>query len=218
MSTTTKTQAEVVVQDVTNYLNSFSNKNKAFIAEMNREHRTLQQSFTKLCLKWLEHCATNEYRFDEEDEDEDNDELDKDEPDNDLEDENSFFRQNFHPRFIKDTSENAYYNFFVLQDIKIDLLFIDGDHSYEGVKKDFDLYSQIMNDKGIIIIHDTDAEYEESLIVSEDAKKDYHSFDGPSKFVDELEKNPLYNLIKLHNFRILPNKPASTGITIINKK
>jgi len=75
-----------------------------------------------------------------------------------------------------------------------------------------------MNDKGIIIIHDTDTEYEETLIVSEDAKKDYHSFDGPSKFVDELEKNPLYNLIKLHNFRILPNKPASTGITIINKK
>lgn len=64
MSTTTKTQAEVVVQDVTNYLNSFSNKNKAFIAEMNREHRTLQQSFTKLCIEWLENCASDDYHFD----------------------------------------------------------------------------------------------------------------------------------------------------------
>ena len=64
MSTTTKTQAEVVVQDVTNYLNSFSNKNKAFIVEMNREHRTLQQSFTKLCIEWLENCASDDYHFD----------------------------------------------------------------------------------------------------------------------------------------------------------
>lgn len=39
---------------------------------------------------------------------------------NDLENEESFFRKNFWPRFIKATSEEAYYNFFVLQDIKID--------------------------------------------------------------------------------------------------
>jgi hypothetical protein len=135
-----------------------------------------------------------------------------------IEDEDSYYRHTFHPRFIKSTSEEAYYNFFILQDIKIDFLFIDGDHSYEGVKNDFELYSQIMSDKGIIIIHDTDLEYEQSLIVSEDAKKDHYKFDGPGKFVNELEKNPSYNLVKLHNFGILHNKPSSTGITIINKK
>ena len=42
---------------------------------------------------------------------------------NDLLDENSFFRYAFHPRLIKSTSEEAYYNFFVMQDIKIDVLF-----------------------------------------------------------------------------------------------
>ena len=137
---------------------------------------------------------------------------------NDLDNEESFYRTNYYPRFIKSTSEEAYYDFFVRQDIKIDVLWIDGDHSYEGVKTDFELYSNIMNDKGIIIIHDTDEKYEETLIVSEDAKKDHHRFDGPSRFVKELEKNPNYNLINLHNFRILMDKPSSSGITIINRR
>jgi hypothetical protein len=138
--------------------------------------------------------------------------------DNDLEDETSFYRTNFYPRFIKETSENAYYNFFVLQDIKIDFLFIDGDHSYEGVKLDFDLYSKILSKDGIIVLHDTDGLYEEELIVSEDAKKDNFRFDGPSKLIEELGNNTEWNLINLFNFRILPNKPSSTGITIINRK
>ena len=137
---------------------------------------------------------------------------------NDLDNEDSFYRKNFYPRYIKSTSEEAYYDFFVRQDIKIDVLWIDGDHSYEGVKTDFELYSNIMNDKGIIIIHDTDEKYEETLIVSEDAKKDHHRFDGPSRFVKELEKNSNYNLVNLHNFRILMDKPSSSGITIINRR
>jgi len=136
----------------------------------------------------------------------------------DLEDETSFFRSTFYPRLIKSTSVDAYYDFFVRQDIKIDLLFIDGDHSYEGVKQDFDLYSIILSDNGVIILHDTDANFEETLIVSEDAKKDFYKFDGPSRLVKELEKNNDWNLINLHNFRILMDKPSSSGITIINRK
>jgi hypothetical protein len=137
---------------------------------------------------------------------------------NDLDNEDSFYRRNFYPRFIKSTSENAFYDFFVRQDIKIDFLFIDGDHSYEGVKLDFDLYSTILSEKGIIMLHDTDEKYEESLIISEDTKKDHHRFDGPSKLVKELQENPEWNLINLFNFRILVDKPSSSGITIINRK
>jgi hypothetical protein len=137
---------------------------------------------------------------------------------NDLEKEDSFYRTFFNPRFIKATSYDAFYDFFIRQDIKIDVLFIDGDHSYEGVKSDFELYSTILSDKGIIILHDTDGEYEETLIVSEDAKNDHHRFDGPSKFIKELQENPKWNLINLFNFSILMDKPSSTGITIVNRK
>ncbi|MBO9571122.1 MAG: class I SAM-dependent methyltransferase [Chitinophagaceae bacterium] len=38
---------------------------------------------------------------------------------------------------------------------KIDFIFIDGDHSYEGIKSDWDLYSKKVNKGGIIALHDT---------------------------------------------------------------
>jgi len=136
----------------------------------------------------------------------------------DIEDESSLFRSAFHPRFIKETSEKAYYDFFVKQDIKIDVLFIDGDHSYEGVKLDFDLYSTILSDKGIIMIHDTDESYENELIVSEDSKKHWDKFDGPAKLIKKLSDSKDWNIINLFNHKILPTKPSSTGITLLNKK
>lgn len=37
----------------------------------------------------------------------------------------------------------------------IDFLFIDGDHSYEGVKRDFELYRPLVADGGLIALHDT---------------------------------------------------------------
>ena len=52
---------------------------------------------------------------------------------------------------------------FLSRDIKIDYLHIDHDHTYEGVKKDFDLYSTILNQNGIISIHDTDKRYWDSF-------------------------------------------------------
>ena len=37
---------------------------------------------------------------------------------------------------------------------RVDFLFIDGDHTYEGVKRDFDTYSQLVATGGIIALHD----------------------------------------------------------------
>lgn len=37
---------------------------------------------------------------------------------------------------------------------QIDFLFIDGDHTYEGVKSDFEMYKPLVSDDGIIALHD----------------------------------------------------------------
>lgn len=37
---------------------------------------------------------------------------------------------------------------------KIDFLFIDGDHTYKGVKQDFEMYSELVRNDGIIALHD----------------------------------------------------------------
>jgi predicted O-methyltransferase YrrM len=41
-----------------------------------------------------------------------------------------------------------------LGDRGVDLLFIDGDHSYDGVKQDWEMYSPLVNPGGIVIFHD----------------------------------------------------------------
>lgn len=43
----------------------------------------------------------------------------------------------------------------VLQGRQIDFLFIDGDHSYEGVKKDYEMYRPLVRAGGLVALHDT---------------------------------------------------------------
>jgi cephalosporin hydroxylase len=42
----------------------------------------------------------------------------------------------------------------LLDSKKLDFLFIDGDHTYEGVKEDFEMYSPFVKSGGIIVFHD----------------------------------------------------------------
>jgi hypothetical protein len=138
--------------------------------------------------------------------------------DSDIDNEDGFFRNTFYPRFIKASSKDAYYDFFVRHDIKIDILFIDGDHSYDGVKEDFTLYTNLLTENGVVIIHDTDTTYEKTLIISEDAKKDYYGFAGPFNFIEELKEDGGWDVLTLHNFIRGSEIPSSTGITLINKR
>jgi len=42
----------------------------------------------------------------------------------------------------------------IIKDKKIDFLFIDGDHRYEAIKNDYNLYSPLVRDGGVIAFHD----------------------------------------------------------------
>ena len=37
-----------------------------------------------------------------------------------------------------------------------DFIFIDGDHSYDGVKRDFELYKDLVSPRGFVVFHDID--------------------------------------------------------------
>lgn len=44
----------------------------------------------------------------------------------------------------------------ILGDRKIDFLYIDGDHTYSGVRKDYDMYASLVSSNGIVAFHDID--------------------------------------------------------------
>jgi hypothetical protein len=46
------------------FVNNYGHSPELFTRLMANEHRTLQQSFTKLILSWLEYIASDEYRTD----------------------------------------------------------------------------------------------------------------------------------------------------------
>lgn len=52
------------VEIVADMLNDFSFNPEKFCEAMTMSHRTLQQSFTRLCIHWLCTCADDNYRYD----------------------------------------------------------------------------------------------------------------------------------------------------------
>lgn len=46
----------------------------------------------------------------------------------------------------------------------VDLLFIDGDHTYEGVKKDWEMYSPLVRPGGMIAFHDIAGSYDDTQV------------------------------------------------------
>ena len=59
-------KAKKLTSDITDFLNNFNYEetSQLFNEAMSREHRTLQQNFTRLVLKWIEYMASDEYRTD----------------------------------------------------------------------------------------------------------------------------------------------------------
>tara|TARA_B100000287_G_scaffold36201_1_gene33332 strand:+ start:64 stop:765 length:702 start_codon:yes stop_codon:yes gene_type:complete len=125
----------------------------------------------------------------------------------------SYLREKFNPRFLNTTTEDAFYNFFVKRDIKIDYLHIDADHTYEGVKKDFELYSTLMNENGIISIHDTDKRYWDNFETYDGEPHD--TCYGPSDFIKEIPIE--WEIFNLFDHRDKSEKLSSTGLTLLRK-
>lgn len=59
----------------------------------------------------------------------------------------SFIRGNSHSQSTMQELENSLSS-------KVDFIFIDADHTYKGVKSDFETYKQFLKDEGIIAFHD----------------------------------------------------------------
>jgi predicted O-methyltransferase YrrM len=54
---------------------------------------------------------------------------------------------------------------------EIDFLFIDGDHSYQGVKQDYEMYSKLVSDGGLIAFHDIVETPDNSTVVQKRREK-----------------------------------------------
>ena len=132
----------------------------------------------------------------------------------DWSDEDSYLREKFNPRFLNTTTEDAFYNFFVKRDIKIDYLHIDADHTYEGVKKDFELYSTLMNENGIISIHDTDKRYWDNFETYDGEPHD--TCYGPSDFIKEIPIE--WEIFNLFDHKDKSEKLSSSGLTLLRRK
>ncbi len=79
-----------------------------------------------------------------------------------------------------------------------DLIFIDANHTYEGIKNDFKNYSPLIAKKGIIILHD---------IMNPE-------WTGVRKLWDEIEKTKKYKMKKIFSNGF----PIKYGIGLIIKK
>jgi len=89
----------------------------------------------------------------------------------------------------------------------IDLLFIDGDHSYDGVKSDWETYVPFMSRYGVVVFHDTTWGLQREHAY-------YRDDMGVPRFVDELRQSgyPVVTLDNDHGVSIV--QPRQGGISL----
>lgn len=100
------------------------------------------------------------------------------------------------------------FNFIKQSESKIDILWIDGDHSHNGSLTDFIHYSNLLTDKGIIFMHDTSPN---------GIGNKQPSWCGVNKTIEVI--NDKYNKkFEILNFAKINNFNPGSGFAIIKKK
>jgi len=77
-------------------------------------------------------------------------------------------------------------------DNEIDMLFIDGSHHYEDVKRDFRQWSRFVAANGRILIHDS---RKDNIADDPLDEKFSRGWAGPTRFVEELKASPDFELV-----------------------
>ena len=93
-------------------------------------------------------------------------------------------------------------NFFSINKRYFDIIFIDANHNFEQVRKDFDNSIRILNKFGIIILHDTDP-------ITSELLEENHCYDS-YRIVDYISSKTTLNII---TFPI-----QETGMTFVMRK
>jgi MMP 1-O-methyltransferase len=107
-------------------------------------------------------------------------------------------------QMVRKTSEEAARDW----DQPIDLLFIDGDHSYEGVRHDWELFSRFLTKFGVTVFHDTIWDVEPDPMCT---RTDI----GVPRFVDELRREGYPVITSNGNFGVSLVQGARAGIPLV---
>ncbi len=106
----------------------------------------------------------------------------------------STFRRNYpEVEIVLELTRDAVEKYFVPKGIVIDYLHIDADHHYDGVKLDWDLYSPLVDDGGVITLHDT-VNFREPC--------------GVPQLIEEIRQDPNYSLVDF---------PIKYGMAMVRK-
>ena len=106
----------------------------------------------------------------------------------------SWFRTRFPDvEVVLSLTKTAHQEVFVADGIEIDYLHIDGDHHYEGVRLDFDLFAPLVRDNGVITLHDS-GNYREPC--------------GVPQLVEELRRDGTYAVVQF---------PVAYGTAVVQK-
>jgi predicted O-methyltransferase YrrM len=85
---------------------------------------------------------------------------------------------------ISDSGVVDTYNLIKAMNIKFDFIFIDGDHGYDAVKKDYIIYKEFIKDGGFIAFHDIKGDKDSAKFWME-IKDDYESYQFFATYRDD---------------------------------